>query len=546
MGPTSETNGQGNDSRGEDSYHSSLSASGDIFAGLYLLLVIIISIVGNTAVVVISVRKRSKLKPLDFLTINLAITDLVVAVTGYPLAMVSSFKHEWYFGDAGCMWYGFAGFLFGVVSMGTLSTIAIFRYIKLCRENVDQYNSRKCVLRAVLAIWVIAIIITTPPLMGWSRYVLEPYKVSCTVDFADTSAAGLAYTYVIVILAFALPFGIIVVCYAAIARRMIAHNRRINVRNNIVLEVRLIKTACAITVAFILTWTPYTIIALWASFEQVQSIPDSFVIIPAFFAKTSSIYSPIIYYIFNKNFRNEVSSFLCCCACQCYTVTINLELNSHAQRRLLIVESLRKRRGLTQARPQITWTKPFPWKFSINGDLEWRRRRQQTNPVTTRPHTRVENINIAFNQRRERVDMNITTDDIGCDGVDSMRPENLARVGLENLDEISPDIITSGRPDVTQTKPQCVAGCSIGHTSHGGDILRGATSSRSRLSVTSAKELSLASAIHLPGTADHRRTIQGIADLHVEALNPSTASGSVRIILVEPNIGRDLSSDSEA
>lgn len=89
----------------------------------------ILSIVGNLLVIIMAVRKSSRMKPPELLCVNLAITDLGAAVTMYPLAMASAWNHRWIGGDATCVLYGLAGFFFGVASIMNLTLLAIVRFI---------------------------------------------------------------------------------------------------------------------------------------------------------------------------------------------------------------------------------------------------------------------------------------------------------------------------------------------------------------------------------------------------------------------------------
>lgn len=69
------------------------------------------------------------MKPPELLCINLAVTDLGAAVTMYPMAVASAWSHRWLGGDVTCVYYGLAGFFFGVASIMNLTILAIVRFI---------------------------------------------------------------------------------------------------------------------------------------------------------------------------------------------------------------------------------------------------------------------------------------------------------------------------------------------------------------------------------------------------------------------------------
>lgn len=69
------------------------------------------------------------MKPPELLSVNLAMTDLGAAVTMYPLAVASAWSHRWLRGDVSCVYYGLAGFFFGMASIMNLTILAVVRLI---------------------------------------------------------------------------------------------------------------------------------------------------------------------------------------------------------------------------------------------------------------------------------------------------------------------------------------------------------------------------------------------------------------------------------
>lgn len=88
----------------------------------------ILSIVGNLLVLFMAYKRSSQMKPPEFLSVNLAVTDLGAAVSMYPLSVASLWNHSWLGGDATCIYYGWMGFFFGVASMATLTVMAVVRF----------------------------------------------------------------------------------------------------------------------------------------------------------------------------------------------------------------------------------------------------------------------------------------------------------------------------------------------------------------------------------------------------------------------------------
>lgn len=61
-----------------------------------------------------------------------------------------------------------------------------------------------------------------------------------------------------------------------------------------------------ITVGFTGCWSPYGMVSLWSVLQESSSISPEVSLLPCMFAKSSTVYNPLIYYIFSHNFKAEV------------------------------------------------------------------------------------------------------------------------------------------------------------------------------------------------------------------------------------------------
>lgn len=89
----------------------------------------LLSISGNAAVLVSAARRLALLKAPELLTLNLAVTDIGMALSMYPLSIASAFNHAWVGGDTSCLYYGLMGMIFSVTSIMTLAVMGMVRYL---------------------------------------------------------------------------------------------------------------------------------------------------------------------------------------------------------------------------------------------------------------------------------------------------------------------------------------------------------------------------------------------------------------------------------
>ncbi|XP_068135167.1 opsin-5 isoform X2 [Hyperolius riggenbachi] len=295
--------------RGEDLFDSKLSKEADIVSGIYLLLIGVLSTVGNGYVLLTACRRKKKLRPAEIMTINLAFCDLGISVAGKPFCIVSFLSHRWVFGWSLCQWYGWTGFFFGCGSLTTMTVVSFDRYMKICHLRYGTWLKRRHAFISLICIWIYASFWATLPLVGVGNYAPEPFGTSCTLDWwlAQASLRGKVFVVSILFFCLVFPTAIIVFSYAKIICKVkssaeeVAHFDASNQKNNS-LEIRLTKVAMLICVGFLIAWIPYAVVSIWSAFGRPDSVPIEVSVIPTLLAKSSAMYNPIIYQIIDCKF----------------------------------------------------------------------------------------------------------------------------------------------------------------------------------------------------------------------------------------------------
>ncbi|XP_042878140.1 opsin-5-like [Penaeus japonicus] len=194
-----------------------LSREAMLAIAVYLTVVGLTSTVGNSIFVTVL---RHRLKTISdgqtVLLLNSALCDLGISITGYPYTTVSSYVGRWIFGDVMCQMYGFLCFTLNQVQMNTLVIIAIFRYISICHPQFKHLLKPGLAKQCLVAAWLYGVAWSTPPLLGWSRYVKEPFEASCSTDWYDRSPSGIAYSICLVVFCYLVHVTCLAICYQKI------------------------------------------------------------------------------------------------------------------------------------------------------------------------------------------------------------------------------------------------------------------------------------------------------------------------------------------
>ncbi|XP_031431157.1 opsin 7, group member a isoform X2 [Clupea harengus] len=286
------------------------------------------SLCGNSVLLYISYRKRHLLKPAELFIVNLALSDLCMTLTLYPMAVTSSFYHRWLFGRDVCLFYAFCGVLFGLCSLTTLTILSTVCCLKVCYPVYgNRFTHRHGSVLAACA-WGYALLFACSPLARWGSFGPEPYGTACCIDWGRSSHEPLArsYTVALFLCCYVLPCALISSSYTLILLTM-RHSRRALRRHSHKrvhlhtqtrmgnIQIVIVKLSVAVCIGFLVAWSPYAVVSMWAAFGHFEDIPPLAFAVPALFAKSSPLYNPLVYLLLKPNFRRDLHSLLQACVC---------------------------------------------------------------------------------------------------------------------------------------------------------------------------------------------------------------------------------------
>ncbi|KAF3860574.1 hypothetical protein F7725_000829 [Dissostichus mawsoni] len=210
------------------------------------------------------------MKPAEFFVVNLAISDLGMTISLFPLAIPSAFTHMWLFNKTICTGYAFCGVLFGLCSLTNLTVLSSVCWLKVCCPNYGNKFSYCHASMLVAGVWCYAGVFAVGPLSGWGEYGPEPYGTACCINWEAPGRSFAAMSYIICLFFF---------CYIVPS-----------------------------TVIFL----SYTFILMTVRGSR-QAVPAIAFAWAAIFAKSSTLYNPIVYLFFKPNFRRSLCRDVALC-----------------------------------------------------------------------------------------------------------------------------------------------------------------------------------------------------------------------------------------
>lgn len=273
----------------------------------YMFFLIITGFPINALTINVTIAFQKLRTPLNYILLNLAMANLFMVVGGFTTTMYTALHGYFIFGRAGCNIEGFFATLGGEISLWSLVVLAVERWMVVCRP-LKTFRFRQ--IHACLGVgfsWIMAFSCALPPLLEWSRYIPEGLQCSCGVDYYTMNLELHNESFVIYMFAvhFTIPLSIISFCYICLlctVKAAAAAQQESETTQRAEREVS--RMVIVMIVAFLVCWLPYATMAWYIFIHPGITVNPLFMTIPSFFAKSSTLYNPVIYVCMNKPFRD--------------------------------------------------------------------------------------------------------------------------------------------------------------------------------------------------------------------------------------------------
>ena len=200
---------------------------------ILLICVFLAVVILNCLLIFVYIRSPQLQKAPNFLFLNLVAADLLAAIFWVIPSIIAAVTSRWILGDAMCHVQGFALTICHCSNMHTFLLMSFEKALRICwpsRHRDVFYNT--VVLIMIGALWLMDIVFSIFPFIGWSKLVFFLNQYQCNYDYT-LSVSHLHFMFLMVYL-----FPVIcgVVCYAALFYKVKKIQQRIDPRGNVILE----------------------------------------------------------------------------------------------------------------------------------------------------------------------------------------------------------------------------------------------------------------------------------------------------------------------
>ncbi|XP_076458636.1 pinopsin-like [Babylonia areolata] len=275
----------------------------------------------NGMALVVYGKNKQLRTPTNSFVIALCVCDIFMCLLGMPVPIAYSWSRSYIHSHAVCTLYGGCIFFLSLSALYILAAISVDRYIVIVRPLASSMVTQRVASLAILVCFLMGFLWTVLPVLGWNHYTLEGIGVSCSVSWQPgTDAGDSSYIFSLFVFCFVLPLVTMTFCYANIYRaiRNIARsspwgsNSHI-AQNNYRLEKKMLKTVTVMIGAYLISWTPYTLVGLMETVTGKRVFGPVVETFPALIAKMSAVWDPIIYIATNLQFRRAFFELCPCC-----------------------------------------------------------------------------------------------------------------------------------------------------------------------------------------------------------------------------------------
>ena len=289
---------------------------------IYLIFAVITAIIFvlgvslNGLVCLVFYKNRELLNAPNVFITSVAVSDFLYCIFSLPLLVISNVRERWIYGDVGCKATAFIATWSGLTSLMNLSIASYERYLTLAvLYKKNQTFTRRTAVCYSVAMWMYALFWSLMPLCGWSGFELEGIGTSCSVRWKSKNEVDLSYNICLLMACYVLPVSIIITSYYKCCREIIKSTLRAKktwgrqspfTKRAFQMERKMMALFVLMTVAFFVAWTPYAVVSMISMIRGPDEISDVMSSIPAYFAKSSCCYNPIVYVFLYKKIRQQM------------------------------------------------------------------------------------------------------------------------------------------------------------------------------------------------------------------------------------------------
>ena len=253
------------------SHPEELDPASRISLAVVLSVLILLTLVGNTLVLIVIFRHRGMRTRTNMFLFNLAAAQLLTALCDMPFAFLTAILGQWVFGDVLCVISGIMSPVLFTVCLQTLMYISIHKCISI-RKPTSQLLTRTRVWILLTTSWLVGALAGFLAGYGFTVIRYQSGRIHCTAALPFSEINKYFYCVCQFVL-YCVPITVICICYAAVFREMRIQYDRIEKsvasRRDVIFlqQQRITTTLFIVMVIYVFFSLPYLILSIYETFN---------------------------------------------------------------------------------------------------------------------------------------------------------------------------------------------------------------------------------------------------------------------------------------
>ncbi|EEB16907.1 class B secretin-like G-protein coupled receptor GPRghp2, putative [Pediculus humanus corporis] len=306
--------------------------------------IFITGVVGNVITFIVIVKNKYMHTATNYYLFSLAISDLLLLVSGLPQEMVSIWcRYPYMFGEIFCVLRGLSAETSTNASVLTITAFTVERYVAICHPFLSHTMSKLSrAVKLIIVIWLVALSFAIPQAIQFGVVIIDndPDQAMCTLKRTIIDHSFVLSSF----LFFVTPMTLITVLYVLIGIKlrkssMMKRNgssfyNNVDNKNNQrgkyypphhQSSKRVLKMLVAVVVAFFICWAPFhaqRLVYTYGSNKDnkpkgaiMKLIYEIITYVSGILYYLSTTINPILYHIMSLKFREAFKDTLARCTC---------------------------------------------------------------------------------------------------------------------------------------------------------------------------------------------------------------------------------------
>nr|XP_005990036.2 PREDICTED: substance-K receptor [Latimeria chalumnae] len=177
-------------------------------------LIVVVSVIGNVTIIWIILAHRRMRTVTNYFIVNLAFSDVSMAVFNTVFNFIYAIHNDWYFGTGYCKFQNFFPITAIFASIYSMTAIAVDRYIAIIHPLRPRLSAKTTKI-VIGLIWTVAFGLALPQCFYSTLFYHHPRTI-CMVNWPGDGEHHLVYQLAVILLIYVLPLLVMMVTYSVI------------------------------------------------------------------------------------------------------------------------------------------------------------------------------------------------------------------------------------------------------------------------------------------------------------------------------------------